>query len=121
MLAALQDTALVDDLSKMTLVSEILIFPPLKLLPKQGIPVKGHVGRFEGVQVSRTIPGHHRPVELDLSGLVLSGLSLALALHILRIQSDEEKVKRIAGCSGLPAVGLAVPHLGLRVERRADA
>lgn len=36
----------------------------------------GHTGKFEGVQVSRTIPDHHHPVELDLSGLAFSGLSL---------------------------------------------
>ena len=70
------------------------------------------------MQVSRTIPGHHHPVELDLSGLALSGLSLARALYVLRMQRDEERVKRTEGYSGLPAVGLAAPHRGLRVERR---
>lgn len=77
------------------------------------------MGRSEGVQVSRTIPGHRHPVELDPSGLALSGLSLAWALYALRMQGDEERVKRIEGCSGLPAVGLAAPYCGLRVERRA--
>lgn len=71
------------------------------------------------MQVSRTTPGHHHPIELDLSGLALSGLSLAWALYALRMQRDEERVKRIEGCSGLLAVGLAAPHRGLRVERRA--
>jgi len=33
--------------------------------------------RFEGVRVSGTTPGHHHPVELDLSGLELSGLALS--------------------------------------------
>lgn len=101
--------ALVDDLCKMTPVSEIPNFPPLKLLPKQRIPMKGHVGRFERLQASRTIPGHHHPIELDLSALALSGLSLALALYVLRIQRDEEKVKRIEVAQNFPLWGWQPP------------
>lgn len=71
------------------------------------------------MQVSRTIPGHHHLVGLNVSGLALCGLSLARAIYVLRMQRDEERVKRIEGCSGIPAMGLAAPHHGLGVERRA--
>lgn len=58
---------------------------------------------------------------LSWTSLVLHSLvlTLAWALYALRMQRDEERVKSIEGCSGLPAVGLAAPHRGLRVERRA--
>lgn len=80
-----------------------------------------------GEQVSGTIPGHHHPIELNLSGFALSHPSLCKSMHrvcsrafyVLRMQRDEERVNGIEGCLGLPAVGLAAPHRGLRVARRA--